>query len=91
VRVRKSIVAVVVAPVLAMVLAAVPAARADECSNAVSDYNSVLARLNDAAQKFTDCVANSLGADACSKEFGKLRSVYGEFQSAVALYRKVCI
>jgi hypothetical protein len=72
-------------------LAAFQLARADECGNAVTDYNTVLPRLTDAVQHFSNCVANSLGLDTCAKEFNSLRSVYGEFQSAVTLYKKECI
>ncbi len=71
-------------------LAAFQLARADECGDAVTDYNTVLPRLTDAVQHFSNCVANSLGLDTCVKEFSSLRSAYGEFQSAVALYKKEC-
>jgi hypothetical protein len=75
---------------MAMALAMPQLAFADECSNAVTDYNTVLPHLNDATQHFTSCVANSLGLDTCAKEFSKLRSAYGEFESAVVIYIKQC-
>ena len=71
-------------------LAAIQSASADECGDAVRDYNAVLPRLSDAAQNFSNCVAESLGRDACTKEFAALRSAYGEFQAAVAIYKKQC-
>jgi hypothetical protein len=64
---------------------------ADECGDAVTDYNTVLDQLNDATQKFSSCIANSLGTDGCSKEFGRLRMVYSQYQSAVTLYRTQCV
>jgi len=73
-----------------ILLTAFQRARADECSDAVTDYNSVLPRLTDALQHFSNCVANSLGRDTCSREFGRVQSAYGEFQSAVTLYKKEC-
>ena len=63
---------------------------ADECSEAVTDYNAVLVHLNTANEKFSACVANSLGTDNCATEFARLRSAYGEFESAVAIYIKQC-
>ncbi len=71
-------------------LAAPCAAFADECGDAVTDYNAVLVKLHDAEQKFSSCVANSLGTDSCSNEFQQLRSAYGEFESAVSVYVKQC-
>jgi hypothetical protein len=65
--------------------------RADECGDAVRDYNSVIGRLEDAMQQFSTCVANSLGRHSCSREFIRLRSAYGEFESAVSVYTKQCI
>jgi hypothetical protein len=65
-------------------------ARADECGDAVVDYNAVLAKLNEATQSFSNCVANSLGTDSCSVEFRVLRQAQGEFESAIALYIKDC-
>ena len=75
---------------MTIALAAPQAAWADECGNAVTDYNAVLLALNDATQKFSACVAGSLGTDSCAREFGQLRTAYGEFQSAVAIYVKQC-
>ncbi|MGH9809186.1 MAG: hypothetical protein ACRD9W_18360 [Terriglobia bacterium] len=66
-------------------------ASADECGDAVRDYNAVMNRLEDAMQKFTACTANSLGRDSCTPEFRTLGSAYGEYQSAVAVYKKQCL
>jgi hypothetical protein len=63
---------------------------ADECGDAVTDYNAVLVKLHDATQKFSNCVANSLGTDNCSNEYRQLRAAYGEFESAVSIYIKQC-
>jgi hypothetical protein len=75
---------------IAAVLSAPYPALADECGDAVLDYNAVLPRLEDATQKFSACVANSLGVDSCSKEYSRLQAVFGEFQSVVFVYRKQC-
>ena len=64
---------------------------ADECGDAVRDYNAVMTRLEDAMQKFSSCTANSLGRDMCAAEFRRLRSAYGEYESAVVVYKKQCI
>jgi len=72
-------------------LAFAPVAWADECGDAVRDYNTVIGRLEDAMQQFSTCVANSLGRHSCSREFTRLRSAYGEFESAVSVYTKQCI
>jgi hypothetical protein len=66
-------------------------AAANECGDAVRDYNAVIGHLEDAMQKFQSCVANSLGRDGCAAEYARLRSAYGEFESAVAIYRKQCV
>jgi len=71
-------------------LSIVPAARADECGDAVKDYNLVIGHLEDAVQQFSACVANSLGRQSCAREFSRLQSAYGEYQSAVAIYSKQC-
>jgi len=71
-------------------LAVTQTVRADECGDAVRDYNAILPQLNEAVQHFTACLANSLGRDACGKEFNGLRKAWGEFQSAVAMYKREC-
>jgi hypothetical protein len=71
-------------------LAVAQSARADECGDAVRDYNAVLPRLNEATQKFSNCVAESLGRDVCAREFAGVRSAYSQFQAAVAIYKKQC-
>lgn len=74
----------------ALALAATQAAMADECADAVNDYNVVLPRLNDATQRFNTCVADSKGMDDCSVAFRRLRAAHDEFSSAVAVYVKQC-
>jgi len=76
--------------VLIVSLSMVPAARADECGDAVKDYNLMIGHLEDAMQQFSACVANSLGRHSCSREFGRLQSAYGEYESAVSVYTKQC-
>ena len=66
-------------------------ARADECADAVEDYNAVLARLLDAVQHFSVCVADSKGTDDCASEFARLRAAYGEYASTVATYKRQCL
>jgi hypothetical protein len=68
-----------------------PLAWADECGNAVGDYNTVLAQLNDATQEFSACVADSLGMHDCATQFKKLQLLYGQFQAAVDVYLKQCL
>jgi hypothetical protein len=72
-------------------LAFAPVAWADECGDAVRDYNTVIGRLEDAMQQFSTCVANSLGRHHCSREFSRLQSAYAEYQSVVSIYSKQCI
>ncbi len=72
-------------------LVCAPVARADECGDAVRDYNTVIGRLEDAMQQFSTCVANSLGRHNCSREFSRLQSAYAEYQSAVFIYTRQCI
>ena len=77
--------------VLAVALAMPAAALADECGDAVRDYNDVLAQLHTANDEFTACVADSLGRKACAKEFTRLQSAYRQFESAVAMYTRQCL
>jgi hypothetical protein len=65
-------------------------ASADECGDAVRDYNSVLSKLTDALEQFSTCVADSKGHHDCTKEFGQLRSAHRQFASVVAIYSKDC-
>lgn len=71
-------------------LAMVPAALADECYDAVLDYNTALSRLNDTMDRFRTCVADSKGTDTCSKEFNELSAAQGQFAAAVTIYLKQC-
>jgi hypothetical protein len=68
-----------------------PMALADECYDAVLNYNHYLPRLNDAEQRFSTCVAESLGNNDCAKEFAALQAAYKDFASAVAFYKKNCL
>ena len=77
--------------VLAFLLALSAPARADECADAVDDYNAVLGRLLDAMQHFSACVADSKGTDACAADFARLRAAYGEYASTVATYKRQCL
>ena len=73
------------------VLLTAHAARADECADAVVDYNAVLSRLNDAMQHYSSCVADSKGTDKCSGAFARLRRAHEEYEAAVAVYIKQCL
>ena len=75
---------------LVLALAGATAALADECGDAVRDYNSVLSRLTDAMERFSTCVADSKGLKDCAKEFGQLHSLHRQFSSVVAIYSKDC-
>lgn len=77
--------------VLALTLALPPAAAADECGDAVRDYNDILAQLHTANDEFTACVADSLGRKKCAREFARLQSAYRQYESAVAMYTRQCL
>ncbi len=66
------------------------AARADECGDAVRDYNAILSRLGDALEQYRTCIADSKGMDSCAQQFAALRSAQGQFASVVAIYSKQC-
>jgi hypothetical protein len=74
---------------LTLAAGASPAA-ADECGDAVRDYNSVVIALTDATRTFSECVAGSLGMDSCAAQFGKVQSSYNQYASIVAFYSKQC-
>lgn len=78
------------AAAIAILLAATSLARADECTDAVLDYNAVLSRLTDAMERFHTCIADSKGTDTCTKEFGRLSAAHDQFVSAVTIYIKQC-
>jgi hypothetical protein len=87
--------AVVLVAILGVTLAAVSLtaagpAFADECGDAVLDYNAILSRLHDAQDRFATCVADSKGTDDCSREFRRLQLAHGQFASSVAVYIKMC-
>ncbi|KQY99978.1 hypothetical protein ASD45_03555 [Pseudolabrys sp. Root1462] len=77
--------------VLALTLALPAAAAADECGDAVRDYNDILAQLHTANEEFTACVADSLGRKKCAREFARLQSAYRQYESAVAMYTRQCL
>jgi hypothetical protein len=77
--------------VLALTLALPAAAAADECGDAVRDYNDILAQLHTANDEFTACVADSLGRKKCAREFARLQSAYRQYESAVAMYTRQCL
>ncbi|MCW5692186.1 MAG: hypothetical protein KIT48_07465 [Pseudolabrys sp.] len=77
--------------VFALALAVPAAAWADECGDAVRDYNDILAQLHTANDEFTACVADSLGRKTCAKEFARLQSAYRMFESAVVMYTRQCL
>lgn len=78
--------------VVVVVALAIPAtALADECGDAVKDYNDILAQLQSANDEFTACVADSLGRKTCAKEFAHLRSAYRQYESAVTMYTRQCL
>lgn len=65
-------------------------ATADECGDAVRDYNVVVIALTEATQQFSNCVAGSLGMNNCAAELGKLNSNYNQYAAIVAFYSKNC-
>ena len=76
---------------LALALAIPAAAAADECGDAVRDYNDILAQLQGANEQFNACVAESLGRTTCTKEFARLQSAYRQYQAAVTMYTRQCL
>ena len=77
--------------VTALALTIPAGALADECGDAVRDYNDILAQLHTANDEFTACVADSLGRKTCAKEFARLQSAYRMFESAVVMYTRQCL
>ncbi|MBS0535803.1 MAG: hypothetical protein JSR72_17255 [Proteobacteria bacterium] len=77
--------------VVAAALAIPAAALADECGDAVRDYNDILAQLHTANDDFTACVADSLGRKTCAREFAKLQAAYRLYESAVTMYTRQCL
>ena len=65
-------------------------ALADECGDSVRDYNTIVIALTDSTRQFSECVAGSLGMDSCAAQFGKVQSVYNQYESIVAFYSKQC-
>lgn len=64
---------------------------ADECGDAVVDYNSVLSHLSDALARYSTCIADSKGNDDCVREFRRLQLAQSQFASSVAIYIKACL
>jgi hypothetical protein len=75
---------------LVLWLASSSIAIADECGDAVRDYNEVISKLTDAMEQFRTCIADSKGMDGCAKQFSQLRSIYNQYSSVVAFYSKQC-
>ncbi len=78
----------VVAAILAICLSS-GRAYAD-CNWAVSSYNSAVSDIEMRLKRYTQCLANSQGADDCSSEFRRLRSAQSDFESAVSDYQLNC-
>ncbi|MBV8790574.1 MAG: hypothetical protein JO205_04580 [Pseudolabrys sp.] len=74
---------------LVLALSAAPAL-ADECGDAVRDYNAIISKMTDAMDQFRTCFADSKGMDDCAVSFNKLRLAYGQFTSIVSFYSKQC-
>ncbi|MBV9348600.1 MAG: hypothetical protein JOZ70_07145 [Pseudolabrys sp.] len=75
---------------LLLALALTGPALADECSDAVRDYNDVVIALTEATQRFSTCVAASLGMDSCATEYAHLHSAYNRYAAIVAFYSGHC-
>ena len=74
----------------AIALLAAPVASADECYDAVLNYNHFLGEVLDAMQAYSTCIADSKGMDRCDKPFAKLQEAHKQFAAAVSLYIKQC-
>ena len=72
-------------------LAFVPAARADECGDAVRDYKRSSAAWKTRCSSSPPASPTASAAHSCSREFRQLQSAYGEYESAVSVYTKQCI
>jgi hypothetical protein len=75
----------------AISLTAARPALADECNDAVLDYNAILSRLTDAMQNYSTCIADSKGNDTCARAFRKLQLAQDQFESSVKIYIKTCL
>jgi hypothetical protein len=82
--------AILIALVLATISAPKATADADDCSDAVSTYNSELNDVDYALRRYSRCVSNSRGRDDCSSEFRRLRYAQGDFETAVNMVRSNC-
>ena len=65
-------------------------ARADDCSDAVDNYNFVTGQLSDALHRYVNCISSSRGTDDCSSEFRRVRSAQDDFESAVSQFQSNC-
>jgi hypothetical protein len=73
-----------------MSLAFPTTAFADDCEDAVQQYNSVLSDMDSTIRRLRSCVADSKARDDCSTEFRRLKSAYDDFETAVSRYRRDC-
>lgn len=60
------------------------------CSDAIDTYNSLIEEVSSALRSYASCVSSSEGKDDCSLEFGRLRRVQDEFESAVSEIGSYC-
>jgi hypothetical protein len=75
---------------LTLALTAPLGALANDCEDATDNYNSAAEDLMAALRRHASCVADSEGEDDCSSEFGRVRSVQDDFESAVSDVESYC-
>jgi hypothetical protein len=65
-------------------------ARASDCQDAVSQYNSVISDISSTLRRYSSCVSASNGHDDYSSEFRRLKSAQSDFEDAVSKYMSEC-
>jgi hypothetical protein len=66
------------------------AATTAQCPSAVDRYNSEAETMLNRVRRLSNCIAASRGEDDCGGEFSRVKSQYGEFESAVNNYGDEC-
>lgn len=81
---------VIFAAAASLTVHASPAAAQYECKSSIEQYNSALNEISSYMRRYSNCIANSRGADDCSFEFRRLRNAQMEFESAVSGLKSYC-
>jgi hypothetical protein len=65
-------------------------AGAEECNDAIEQYNSTLSDIEYALRRYSRCVSGSQGQDDCYSEFRRLKSAQDDFEAAVSDHGSEC-